>query len=537
MSVWPTCARSRRRPGRGVGGPARSAGVPRAPAAPGSPSTPARAWPRLSPRCSWPRRSPRPPGSGPGPSPRSPPSRSRRSASTCSRGSTPNRTGRPAPVRCWRTSRSASTACRSSPAAGWLRHDRSRPRRGRSSSARLWSRANGGPATTSSAHNAELRAEAERLEERTRRRDLVADDETIFAFYDARIPADVTSAAHFDTWWKQARRQDPDLLTLRWSDLTADERGPDPADFPSAWPIDGRELALDYVFEPGRPDDGVTVQLPFALLNQLDPRPFTWQVPGLRAELATELVRSLPKALRRHFVPAAEYAERALDWLAAHPPDPAESLPVALGPSVAGADRELVEGGDLDLDAGAGPPADDLRGSPRRPARRRNRSPRARTWSSCARVGGRAGPDPGCRGPRAGSHRCDVLGVRRHPRPGDGGRRPLPVVGYPALVDEGLTVGIAVLESPQRQRASHPPGSAGWCCSTRPIRPMGGRPARHAEKLALGSSPYASVPALLADARLASVGELIRRQPRAVDVRSRRRSWSCAMRCGRRTPR
>ena len=69
---------------------------------------------------------------------------------------------------------------------------------------------------------------------------------------------------------------------------------------------------MDYVFDPGDPDDGVTVQVPLSLLNQLDPGPFSWQVPGLRAELATELIRSLPKAIRRNFVPAPEFARRAL---------------------------------------------------------------------------------------------------------------------------------------------------------------------------------------------------------------------------------
>ena len=83
------------------------------------------------------------------------------------------------------------------------------------------------------------------------------------------------------------------------------------------WSVGGHNLALDYVFDPGRPDDGVTVRVPLSLLNQLDPAPFSWQVPGLRLELATELIRSLPKAVRRHFVPAPEFARRALDWLAA----------------------------------------------------------------------------------------------------------------------------------------------------------------------------------------------------------------------------
>ncbi len=107
--------------------------------------------------------------------------------------------------------------------------------------------------------------------------------------------------------------------------------------------MDGHELALDYVFAPGAPDDGVTVRVPLSLLNQLDPAPFSWQVPGLRLELATELIRSLPKAVRRHFAPAPEFARRALDWLAAHPADRPETLPAALGRALRTLTGELVD--------------------------------------------------------------------------------------------------------------------------------------------------------------------------------------------------
>jgi ATP-dependent helicase HrpA len=157
--------------------------------------------------------------------------------------------------------------------------------------------------------NTELLNEAEELERRARRRGIVADDSVLFGFYDQRIPADVTSARHFDSWWKTTRVSQPDLLTLTAADLAgpaADEVAP--ADYPAQW----GELPLSYEFAPGEPGDGVTMDIPLATLNQVSGREFGWQVPGLREELVTELIRSLPKNLRRAFVPAPDTAAAVL---------------------------------------------------------------------------------------------------------------------------------------------------------------------------------------------------------------------------------
>jgi ATP-dependent helicase HrpA len=161
-------------------------------------------------------------------------------------------------------------------------------------------------------HNAELLTEAEELERRARRRGIVADDSVLFSFYDQRIPADVTSARHFDSWWKRTRPTQPDLLTLTAADLAgpaADEIAP--ADYPAQWG-ELAELPLSYEFAPGEPDDGVTMDIPLAMLNQVSGREFSWQVPGLREELVTELIRSMPKQLRRAFVPAPDTAAAVL---------------------------------------------------------------------------------------------------------------------------------------------------------------------------------------------------------------------------------
>ncbi|OBB45212.1 ATP-dependent RNA helicase HrpA [Mycobacterium sp. 852002-51961_SCH5331710] len=158
--------------------------------------------------------------------------------------------------------------------------------------------------------NARLREELEELEEKARRRDLLVGDDEIFAFYDARIPADVVSARHFDAWWKKQRHVTPDLLTFTRDDLLRTEDAA--AGQPDAWRAGDLALPLSYRFEPGAEDDGVTVHVPVEVLARLGGDEFAWQVPALREELITALIRSLPKALRRNFVPAPDTARAVL---------------------------------------------------------------------------------------------------------------------------------------------------------------------------------------------------------------------------------
>jgi ATP-dependent helicase HrpA len=162
------------------------------------------------------------------------------------------------------------------------------------------------------AHNQRLLAEAGDLERKARRRGIVADDAALYDFYDRRIPPGVVSARHFDRWWKQPRATDPDLLNFSLADLvgpSADGIGPD--EYPSRW--DG--FGVSYEFAPGEPDDGVTVDVPLAQLNQVNGDEFSWQVPGLREEVVTELIRSLPKQLRTLFVPVPDTARAVLPRL------------------------------------------------------------------------------------------------------------------------------------------------------------------------------------------------------------------------------
>ncbi|PVZ09949.1 ATP-dependent RNA helicase HrpA [Actinomycetospora cinnamomea] len=160
----------------------------------------------------------------------------------------------------------------------------------------------------------------ERLEqveemERRARRELAVDDETILAFYDARVPSDVVSVRHFDRWWQKAQRRDPHLLDLDPAALLAGE-APSAEQFPDTWTSGGLTLPLSYAFEPGAETDGVTVTVPLAVLGQVRAEDLAWQVPGLREEMLTALVRALPKTLRRSLVPAPDTARALLARLA-----------------------------------------------------------------------------------------------------------------------------------------------------------------------------------------------------------------------------
>ncbi len=198
--------------------------------------------------------------------------------------------------------------------------------------------------------NEQLRADLEGIEERTRRRGLVADDETVFAFYDARIPAEVVSAAHFDRWWKQARRADPDLLTLTEQVLLPVDADEDiDTDFPQTWLWGGAPLRLSYVFDPTDPQDGVTVHVPLGVLGQLDPDPFEWQVPGLREELVIALLRTLPKHIRRNVVPAPDVA-RAFLAVPGAPGPAAGRLPALLAAVLAEWRGVVIDEDDWALD-------------------------------------------------------------------------------------------------------------------------------------------------------------------------------------------
>ena len=152
--------------------------------------------------------------------------------------------------------------------------------------------------------NRELIEELQDVERRRREHGLLADDTALFDFYDDRIPEEVTSAAAFDAWWKEQRRTTPDLLDFTRELLLPG--GGDASGFPDTWVQGDLTLGLNYVFEPGRPEDGVSVQVPIEVLGRLTPEGFDWLVPGMRAELCVATIRALPKRVRRQLVPAPD---------------------------------------------------------------------------------------------------------------------------------------------------------------------------------------------------------------------------------------
>lgn len=358
--------------------------------------------------------------------------------------------------------------------------------------------------------NAALRRELEQLEERSRRRDILLDDERIVEFFEERIPADVTDVRRFERWWRDARAEHPDLLTLRRADLVEVEEEPehDADAYPTRLTLGDQTLSVGYRFEPGAADDGVTVTVPLPLLPRLDESGFDWLVPGLRHELVTALLKTLPKAIRRNVVPAADWARKLLD--AVPPGADLRELPLTayLAQEIRRQTYTPVDPDDFELDRlpahlRMGYAVVDDRG--RRLARGTDLRAlqaklRARTRDSVARVATAAAPNPIERG---GITTWDAS-------IGDGGRLPqqldtrrgeTTIRAYPALVDEGASVAVRVLATPEEQERAHRGG-------VRRLVQLGVHsPLSYiqehltsAEKLSLGASPYRSTAALIDDA-------------------------------------
>ena len=356
------------------------------------------------------------------------------------------------------------------------------------------------------AANRELLDDVEDLENRARRRDILVDDETLFRFYDARIPAHVVSGAHFDSWWKQARHADPDLLTFTPDLLLADAATRvDPADYPDTWQQGDLSLKLRYTFEPGSPTDGVAVEVPLAVLNRVDAAEFDWQVPGLRLDLVTELIRSLPKQLRRLLVPAPDQAREALAHMEplrepllealahelsrlAGTPVPADAFDLTrLPPHLRVTFRVLDARGGL---LAEGKDLDELR----RRLRPRQRETLAQAASSLERGGLRAWPADLPELPRTFSRRVGDQNL----------------AGFPALVDEGDTVAVRVLATAGDQERAMPLGTRRLLLLQlpSPARAVLGR-LDNAQKLALASAPHASPSAMFDDCMAAAVDALV----------------------------
>jgi len=353
------------------------------------------------------------------------------------------------------------------------------------------------------AKNRELLEQAEELEHRARRRDLVVDEHTLFDFYDSVVPEDVVSGAHFDSWWKQQRRTTPDLLTFDPAKLlheTAAEIAP--GDFPDLWREGSLALPLAYHFEPGAEQDGVRIDVPLATLNHVGARAFSWHVPGLREELVIALLRSLPKALRVNFVPAPNVARA---FLTAVPPGE-ESLPDALARHLRAVTGVAVP--DAAWDWAKVP--DHLK-------------PTFRILDDDGKVLGEGKDLEALKKPLRASFDAAMAGAAAESGLSMTGqttwtfgtvepsfvqvRAGHEVRGYPGLVDEGSTVGLRVFASQEEQLAQHRRGVRRLLALAVP-GPDLSRGLDNATKLTLAGSSYPTVKALLEDCVLAAFGDL-----------------------------
>ncbi len=332
--------------------------------------------------------------------------------------------------------------------------------------------------------------DVEELEQRARRRDIGVDDESLFDFYDQRIPPEIVSARHFDSWWRKVSKTRPDLLDFDPSMLITGD-GVSDQDYPDSWRVGALRLDLSYQFEPGADADGVTVHVPLPVLNQVDPAPFSWQVPGLREELVVALLKSLPKPLRRRLVPVPDHAKALLARMTPYREPLLDVLERELhraGVTVRRADWQLdrvpghltitfrVHDGERTLAQGT-----DLA------ALVREVQPQLRATLSAAGSGlARRGLRSWDVGTLPATHQQEQAGHL--------------VTAYPALVDEGDTVAVALLPTEAEQQR------AMWAGTRRLLLLAVPSPVKSVQRsldgparLMLKQNPHGSVEALLAD--------------------------------------
>ncbi|WP_435216106.1 ATP-dependent RNA helicase HrpA [Streptomyces sp. bgisy034] len=364
------------------------------------------------------------------------------------------------------------------------------------------------------ADNRKLLSEVEELEHRARRRDIVVDDETLFDFYDARVPEHVVSGAHFDSWWKRKRHEEPEFLDFEREMLIRESaEAVTKADYPDSWRQGQLKFRVTYQFEPGADADGVTVHLPLQVLNQVTDEGFDWQIPGLREELVTELIRSLPKPIRRNYVPAPNFAKRFLDTAAPLQ----EPLTVTMARELKRMVGVPFEADDFDW---ARVP-DHLRITFRIVDERRRKlaedkdleslqlrmKPKARkalsqaAAATASREGGESLERKGLTDWSIGTL-TRVFETRRAGQP---------VKAYPALVDDGDTVSVRLFDTEAEQQQAMWKGTRRLILRNIPVNPakFASEKLTNAQKLALSANPHGSIQGLFDDCAMAAADKLI----------------------------
>lgn len=364
------------------------------------------------------------------------------------------------------------------------------------------------------ADNRRLLSEVEELEHRARRRDIVVDDDTLFDFYDQRVPEHVVSGAHFDSWWKRKRQEQPDHLDFEREMLIRESaEAVTKADYPDTWHQGNLKFKVTYQFEPGADADGVTVHIPLQVLNQVTDEGFDWQIPGLREEVVTELIRSLPKPIRRNYVPAPNYAkaflEKAvplrepLDVTMARElkrmvgvPFEADDFDWSRVPEHLKITFRIVDERRRKLDEDKDLQALKLR---LRPKARKALSQAAAATAS--REGGESLERRGLTDWTIGAL-TRVFETRRAGQP---------VKAYPALVDDGDTVSVRLFDTEAEQAEAMWKGTRRLILRNIPVNPakFASEKLTNAQKLALSANPHGSVQALFDDCAMAAADKLI----------------------------
>ncbi|EFE68536.1 ATP-dependent helicase [Streptomyces viridosporus ATCC 14672] len=364
------------------------------------------------------------------------------------------------------------------------------------------------------AANRRLLTEVEELEHRARRRDILVDDETLFDFYDQRVPEHVVSGAHFDSWWKRKRHEQPDFLDFEREMLIRESaEAVTKADYPDTWQQGPLKFRVTYQFEPGADADGVTVHIPLQVLNQVTDEGFDWQIPGLREEVVTELIRSLPKPIRRNYVPAPNYARAFLEK--------AVPLQEPLTTTMA---RELKRMVGVPFDAEDfdwSKVPDHLKITFRIVDERRRKlaedkdlealklrlKPKARKALSQAAA---------ATAERRGGESLERTGLTEWTigtltRVFETRRAGQPVKAYPALVDDGDTVSVRLFDTEAEQAEAMWKGTRRLILLGIPVNPakFASEKLSNAQKLALSANPHGSVQALFDDCAMAAADKLI----------------------------
>ncbi|MFF7330688.1 ATP-dependent RNA helicase HrpA [Streptomyces sp. NPDC008150] len=364
------------------------------------------------------------------------------------------------------------------------------------------------------ADNRRLLTEVEELEHRARRRNILVDDETLYDFYDQRVPEHVVSGAHFDSWWKHKRHEQPDFLDFEREMLIRESaEAVTKDDYPDSWRQGPLKFRVTYQFEPGADADGVTVHIPLQVLNQVTDEGFDWQIPGLREELVTELIRSLPKPVRRNYVPAPNFAKRFLATAAPLQ----EPLTVTMA-------RELKRMVGVPFDAedfDESKVPDHLKITFRIVDERRRKvdedkdlevlrqrlRPKARKAISQA-AAATAEREGGTSLERTGLTDWTIGSLTRVFETRRAGQ---PVKAYPALVDDGDTVSVRLFDTEAEQAQAMWRGTRRLILRNIPVNPakFASDKLTNAQKLALSANPHGTIQALFDDCAMAAADKLI----------------------------